>query len=461
MGVTGVAYRRLARPVLFRVGRGDAETVHRRTLRALSWISRSGRALAALSALHRAHPSPRTVFGVDFPSAVGLAAGMDKDGVALRAWPALGFGFVEVGTVTAHAQLGNPRPRLFRLTESESIINRMGFNNAGAAELAATLRAVGDIGVPLGISLGKSKVTPVESAIGDYLTSLRAVHQHADYIAVNVSSPNTPGLRQLQDRQPLDELLGALTAEAGSLAWSRHRASPYGESPSGHSPDRDPGHRGPRRGAPHRGGSHIAGSHSAGSRGGGSHLAGSSGPGSKGVGSQAAGSQGVGSHNAGSHNAGSHNAGSPRVGSHRAGPAAGGSQLSEAVPVPVLVKIAPDLTDRAIGELLEVCADRDVAGVIATNTTLDRRGVTAAETALAAEVGGLSGRPLARRALDVVRFVTAHSDLPVIGVGGISSAQDGLAMLDAGASLLQLYTGLVFSGPPLLTELNRAIAQRA
>jgi dihydroorotate dehydrogenase len=127
----------------------------------------------------------------------------------------------------------------------------------------------------------------------------------------------------------------------------------------------------------------------------------------------------------------------------------------------VLVKIAPDLTDRAIGELLEVCADRDVAGVIATNTTLDRRGVTAAETALAAEVGGLSGRPLARRALDVVRFVTAHSDLPVIGVGGISSAQDGLAMLDAGASLLQLYTGLVFSGPPLLTELNRAIAQRA
>ena len=218
MGVTGLAYRRLARPVLFRIGKGDAETAHHRTLRSLARISRSKRAVKVLGAVRRAHPSPRTVFGVDFPSAVGLAAGMDKDGVALRAWPALGFGFVEVGTVTAHAQTGNPRPRLFRLTESESIVNRMGFNNAGASELATRLERLGPIGVPLGISLGKSKVTPVESAIGDYLTSLRAVYRYADYIAVNVSSPNTPGLRSLQDRGPLDELLGALTAEAGSLA---------------------------------------------------------------------------------------------------------------------------------------------------------------------------------------------------------------------------------------------------
>ncbi|MET0865432.1 MAG: quinone-dependent dihydroorotate dehydrogenase [Nakamurella sp.] len=355
MIVTSAAYRHLARPVLFRLGKGDAEAAHHRTLRALAVASRSKVALAALSATRRAHPAPRTVFGIDFPSAVGLAAGMDKDGVALKAWPALGFGFVEVGTVTAHAQQGNPRPRLFRLKESESIINRMGFNNAGAAELAARLKTSGPIGVPLGISLGKSKVTPVESAVGDYLTSLRAVYQYADYIAVNVSSPNTPGLRGLQDRRPLDELLGALTAEAGSLAWTHHR---------------------------------------------------------------------------------------------------------DDNPVPVLVKIAPDLSDHAIGELLEVCADRDVAGIIATNTTLDRQGVTGREVALAAETGGLSGRPLTDRAVEVVRFVTSHCALPVIGVGGISSARDGLRMLDAGASLLQLYTGFIFGGPPLITDLNRAIAKK-
>jgi dihydroorotate dehydrogenase len=355
MGVTGAAYRRIARPVLFRAAKGDAETIHHRTLGALSRVSRSSVALAGLRAIHREHPAPRTVFGVDFPSAVGLAAGMDKDGVALKAWPALGFGSVEVGTVTAHAQSGNPRPRLFRLTQSESIINRMGFNNAGAAALAVALSRLGPIGVPLGISLGKSKVTPVQSAVGDYLTSLRAVYPYADYIAVNVSSPNTPGLRGLQDRGPLDELLGALTAEAGSLAWTHSQGS---------------------------------------------------------------------------------------------------------TPVPVVVKIAPDLTEDAIGELLEVCADRDIAGVIATNTTIGRQGVTAAETSLAAEAGGLSGRPLTERALAVVRFVTSHCDLPVIGVGGISSAQDGLRMLDAGASLLQLYTGFVYSGPPLVTELNKAIARR-
>jgi dihydroorotate dehydrogenase len=293
---------------------------------------------------------------VNFPSVVGLAAGMDKDGVALKAWPALGFGFVEVGTVTALAQPGNPRPRLFRLTESQSIINRMGFNNSGATQLATNLARIGDIGVPLGISLGKSKLTPVDNAVGDYLTSLRAVYRFADYIAVNVSSPNTPGLRGLQDREPLDELLGALTSEAGSIAMAQDRVDD---------------------------------------------------------------------------------------------------------PVPVLVKIAPDLTDHAIAEVLEVCADREIAGVIATNTTVSRQGVTQAETALAAETGGLSGRPLADRAVEVVRFVAGHSDLPIIGVGGISSAQDGLRMLDAGASLLQLYTGFIYSGPPLVSELNKAIARRS
>jgi dihydroorotate dehydrogenase len=359
MTLGGVAYRRAVRPVLFRMGKGDPETAHHRTLAALRAVSRSSPALRALAAVRRRHPSPRTVFGIDFPSVVGLAAGMDKDGVALKAWPALGFGHVEVGTVTAHAQPGNPKPRLFRLPASEAIVNRMGFNNAGAAALAGRLAMTGPIGVPLGISLGKSKVTPVDDAVGDYLTSLRAVYPYADYIAVNVSSPNTPGLRSLQDRAPLDELLAALTTEAGSLAWS------------GRSGGRQP-----------------------------------------------------------------------------------------ARPVPVLVKIAPDLTDHAIGDLLEVCVDRGIAGLIATNTTLARPGIAPGERTKAAETGGLSGRPLHPRSVEVVRFVTGHCDLPVIGVGGISSAADGLRMLDAGAALLQLYTGFIFGGPPLLTALNKAVAAR-
>ena len=152
---TAFAYRRLVRPVLFRAGKGDPETVHHRTLAVLSRVSRSKQALAVLRRLHRAHPAPRTVFGVDFPSAVGLAAGMDKDGVALKAWAAMGFGFVEVGTVTTHAQQGNPRPRLFRLTESESIINRMGFNNAGAAQLATNLSHAGENRRPAGNLAGQ------------------------------------------------------------------------------------------------------------------------------------------------------------------------------------------------------------------------------------------------------------------------------------------------------------------
>ena len=358
MTIGATAYRRGLRPVLFRMGKGDPEVVHHRTLSVLSALSGSSLALRAVAGVRRRHPSPRTVFGVDFPSVVGLAAGMDKDGVALKAWPALGFGHVEVGTVTAHAQPGNPTPRLFRLPASEAIVNRMGFNNAGAAALARRLATTGRIGVPLGISLGKSKVTSVNDAVGDYLTSLRAVYRYADYIAVNVSSPNTPGLRSLQDRAPLDELLAALTTEAGSLAWS---------------------------GLP------------------------------------------------------------------------GGQR---ARPVPVLVKIAPDLTDQAIGDLLEVCVDRGIAGLIATNTTLARPGIVPAERPKADEAGGLSGRPLHPRAVEVVRFVTSHCDLPVIGVGGISCAADGLRMLDAGASLLQIYTGFIYGGPPLLTSLNKAIAVR-
>ena len=344
------AYGRLAKPVLFRLGHGDAEHAHHATLSALSAVSRVKPALRALSLLLARNQSPRKVFGVDFPSAVGLAAGMDKDGVAAKAWPALGFGFVELGTVTAHDQPGNDKPRLFRLRSSEAIINRMGFNNAGAAALAETLHETGSIGIPVGISLGKSKATPVDQAVGDYLTSLRAVHRYADYIAVNVSSPNTPGLRSLQEKEPLLELLGALTGSAKALAAGRQ-------------------------------------------------------------------------------------------------------------PVPVLVKIAPDLTDAAIAELLQVCVETGISGVIATNTTLARDGIAFADRDLLGEAGGLSGAPLRRRALDVVRFVAGHTNLPVIGVGGIGAPEHGMAMLDAGAALLQIYTGFIYAGPGLVTGLNKAISR--
>jgi len=351
VSVLDAAYQLLAKPVLFRIGAGDAETAHHRTMGALATLGRIRPAVKGLSLLMARNRLPRSVFGIDFPSAVGLAAGMDKDGTAARAWPALGFGFVELGTVTAQAQPGNDKPRVFRLRSSEAIINRMGFNNGGAQALAETLRKSGPTGIPVGISIGKSKVTAVGDAVGDYLSCLRAVHGCADYIAVNVSSPNTPGLRSLQEKAPLRELLGALTERATALA-------------------------------------------------------------------------------------------------------AGGRA------VPVLVKIAPDLTDDAIADLLQVCTDNGVSGIIATNTTLRRDGIAAADENLRGEVGGLSGAPLRRRALEVVRFVVGHTDLPVIGVGGISTPEHGMAMLDAGAALLQLYTGLIYSGPGLVTGLNAAIARR-
>lgn len=362
MGIVGsvldAGYRRAARPVLFRLGSGDPEVAHRRAVGALGAVSRHPLLCRTMGRLLATDPAPRTVFGVEFRNAVGLAAGVDKDGHALAAWPALGFGFVEAGTVTSHPQQGSDTPRLFRLPASEAIVNRMGFNNDGAADLADRVTAIGgrgSIGVPLGISLGKSKVTPLGEAIGDYLNSLTAVHAVADYIAVNVSSPNTHGLRSLQDRGPLDELIGALTEQANLLAGN-------------------------------------------------------------------------------------------------------GSGRDRAVPV--LVKIAPDLTDSAIGDVLEVCTDRGVAGIIATNTTLSRTDIAPADAALAREAGGLSGAPLRRRALEVVRFVCGHTDLPVIGVGGISTPDDGLAVLDAGASLLQLYSGFVYRGPALVRALNTSIAAR-
>ncbi|TDP97246.1 quinone-dependent dihydroorotate dehydrogenase [Labedaea rhizosphaerae] len=345
-----MVYQRLVRRALFSLGDGDPEVAHERTLAALRQVARVPPALAALRRLY-AVSAPRTVFGVRFPNPVGLAAGMDKNGVAIPAWPALGFGFVEVGTVTRLAQPGNPRPRLFRLPSSQAIVNRMGFNNDGADVLAERLRPL-DPAVPVGVSIGKSKVTPVAQAIDDYRHSLRALYPYGDYFAINVSSPNTPGLRGLQDREALDDLVGELTSEADALAAL---------------------HGGPVK--------------------------------------------------------------------------------------PLLVKIAPDLSDSAIADVLEVCDQHTVAGLIATNTTLGRNGVVPSESALGEEQGGLSGRPLTARARAVVSFVHEETGgaLPIIGVGGIMTADDAKAMFDAGASLVQLYTGFIYRGPALVRRIARTL----
>ncbi len=342
-------YERLARPVLFR---SDAEVAHGRMVHGLA---RAG----AVPALERAASrvlsppqAPRTVFGLRFANPVGLAAGMDKDAVAVPAWAALGFGFAEVGTVTWHPQSGNPTPRLFRLPASEAIVNRMGFNNAGAVAMAARLKALGKARIPVGISLGKSKITPVGEATEDYLASLRVLLPYADYIAVNVSSPNTPGLRSLQDRGALSDLLGTLQAHVRS-----------------------------------EGGTHAK---------------------------------------------------------------------------PLLLKIAPDLSEPAVAEILEVCDSHGVAGLIATNTTIGRAGLDPADAARGAETGGLSGRPLHAAAVRMVSFVVRETGgtLPVVGVGGILHPDDALRMLDAGASLVQLYTGLVYRGPGLVRGITKAVAAR-
>ena len=344
-------YERLLRPLLFRYGGGDPEKVHEQTLRSLTRLGSVAPARTAATRWFARHRTPVEVAGISFPGRVGLAAGMDKNGVAVRAWGSFGFGFAELGTVTAHGQPGNDRPRLFRLPQSKALINRMGFNNEGAGALAARLeragirRGSGAAGIPLGISIGKTKITPVEDAVEDYLASFDALAPYADYIAVNVSSPNTPGLRRLQDADSLRELAGALVQAART------------ERPTD--------------------------------------------------------------------------------------------------PVPIFVKIAPDLTDGAIEEALDVCRTTGVSGLIATNTTLRRSGVSFAESSLAKETGGLSGAPLTARARQVVRFLRDRTELPIIGVGGVMTVDDGRRLLDAGADLLQVYTGFIYGGPGFVDALNR------
>jgi dihydroorotate dehydrogenase len=349
-------YRRAIRPALFASAR-DPETVHEEVLGLLALIS-SSHALTHLLELaaHAAggpaigRGSERSVFGLTFPNPIGLAAGFDKNARAAPALAALGFGFVEIGTVTWHAQPGNPRPRLFRLPEDGALINRMGFNNQGAEAVAARLARMPRPPVPLGISLGKSRVTPLEQAVEDYLASLDALYPHGDYFAVNVSSPNTPGLRALQERERLDQLLAALAARLHERAAAEGRAGPK----------------------------------------------------------------------------------------------------------PLLVKLAPDLDDAALADVVDVSLARGVAGLIATNTTLARDGLSRH----CPEEGGLSGQPLQGRAVRVVQRLRelAGDRLPIVGCGGIATVDDACRFLDAGATLLQLYTGFIYEGPLLPRRLARGLA---
>ena len=295
----------------------------------------------ALRALRSFQPSskPKTLFGLNFPNPIGLAAGLDKNGVALPAWAALGFGFIEIGTVTAKAQPGNPKPRIFRLPEQQALINRLGFNNDGADAIAQRLRALRESGrwpaVPVGINIGKSRATPLEQATDDYLYSFRVLRDFADYITLNVSSPNTPGLRELQEPERLSELLQAIGNEAGTA------------------------------------------------------------------------------------------------------------------PKPVVVKISPDVSDAELKAILAVCEENGVSGIIATNTTLDHSSVPPQLD----QAGGLSGAPLRDKSTALVREITARSTIPVIASGGIFDAESAREKFQAGAQLIQLYTGLVYRGPQLLREI--------
>jgi dihydroorotate dehydrogenase len=285
------------------------------------------------------------VFGLKFKNPVGLAAGFDKDAKLYSELSNFGFGFIEIGTLTPKPQDGNPKKRLFRLKKDNAIINRMGFNNGGVDE--AIVRLKKNKNVLIGGNIGKNKLTPNENAVDDYIICFEKLFDYVDYFVVNVSSPNTPNLRELQEKEPLKKLLGTL--ENNKLQTTNHK--------------------------------------------------------------------------------------------------------------PILLKIAPDLTNEQLLDIIDIVNETKIAGVIATNTTISREGLQSENRI---EVGGLSGKPLTTRSTEVIRFLSEKSNksFPIIGVGGIHSAQDAIDKLDAGASLVQLYTGFIYEGPKLVKDINKAILKR-
>jgi dihydroorotate dehydrogenase len=346
-------YRSLLRPILFRL---PPETVHELALHSLSLFlgSRTARKFVA----GRTTPLPfgkLERFGLTFANPVGLAAGFDKNGTAAQALAALGFGFIEVGSVTSEPQPGNPRPRLFRLPRDRALINRAGFNNCGATELANNIKRHRPDCV-LGVNIGKSRRIAIEDAIPDYLETLAAVYDVADYVAVNVSSPNTPNLRDLQRPEMLKNLLESLQQRNAELA----------------------------------------------------------------------------------------------------------RQYALSQPKPLLLKIAPDLSEGEIKSIIEVAMGAGVAGIIATNTTVRRDDLlTSSASVTACGEGGLSGAPLRQRSNQVIALIyrLTRGALPIIGVGGVFTAEDAWKKVCAGASLIQLYTGFIYEGPRVARRINEGLAE--
>ena len=349
-------YQFAIRPLLFNVLKTDSEWLHQQTIHSFSWLSQTGNRPPANWVNQRLKQSlclydsrlEQNLFGLNFPNPVGLAAGFDKDGVAAGIWSNLGFGFAELGTVTFHAQPGNPRPRLFRLPLDKAALNRMGFNNRGAAAMAARLgqeKQELSQSIPIGINLGKSKVTPLEAAAQDYLDSYRLLKDLGDYFVVNVSSPNTPGLRSLQDASMLGAILNLLQQENTTRK-------------------------------------------------------------------------------------------------------------------PIFVKIAPDLEWSAIADIITLAKTYQLAGIIATNTTIRRdrlktQVINQTGKSPQDEAGGISGEPLRDRSTEVIRFIwqQTQGQIPIIGVGGIFSPEDAWEKITAGASLIQVYTGWIYEGPLMVRRI--------
>jgi dihydroorotate dehydrogenase len=340
-------YKLIIRPILFLI---DPEKVHYLIFSMIGFLSALGCGkIYKLIFKIESQKLERELFGLKFPNPVGLAAGFDKDAKLFRQLANFGFGFIEIGTLTPKPQSGNPKKRLFRLKKDSALINRMGFNNGGVMEAVERLKQnpVGASHVLIGGNIGKNKTTPNEEAVNDYIFCFEALFDYVDYFVVNVSSPNTPNLRALQEKEPLTELLNTL--------------------------------------------------------------------------------QNI--------------------------------NNSKEIRKPILLKIAPDLSNEQLLDIIEIVSITKIDGVIATNTTIDRDGLISENKK---EIGGLSGKPLSDRATEVIRFLSEKSNhaFPIIGVGGIHSPEDALEKIEAGASLVQLYTGFVYEGPELIKRINKALIKQ-
>lgn len=341
-----IMYKLLVRPLLFCF---DPEKVHHFTFSVIRFVSKIPGVPSLIRNLYQVEDKrlERHLFGLTFKNPVGLAAGFDKDAKLFQELHNFGFGYIEIGTLTPKPQEGNPKKRLFRLKADKAIINRMGFNNGGVLDAVQRLKA--NQSVLIGGNIGKNKVTANENAVEDYIICFNALFDHVDYFVVNVSSPNTPNLRALQDKEPLTKLLNELMKENKLLSLRAKTKSR-----------------------------------------------------------------------------------------------------------PILLKIAPDLTDEQLLDIIDIVTETNIDGVIATNTTISREGLTDGNKT---ETGGLSGQPLAHRSTEVIRFLADKSNksFPIIGVGGIHSAKDALEKLEAGADLVQVYTGFIYEGPKLIKQINKAL----